>query len=755
MEHLIENHETQEVCEYSESSYLNYSMYVIINRSLPHIADGLKPVQRRIIYSMHELNLNSSAKYKKSARTVGDTLGKYHPHGDTACYEAMVILAQPFSTLHPLVDGQGNWGSVDDPKSYAAMRYTESKMTPYSELLLKDIKRGTIDWGNNFDGTMKEPTLLPSQLPNILINGTTGVAVGMATDVPPHNLEEVIKATIAYLKNKKITDNELLSFIVCPDLPNGGEIINTRKEILDTYLTGRGKLHVRASVEFQDDGIYINSVPFRQDLASIVADIDRVIKEKKLPVTSMKDFADKKTPVKLFLGVKGEKAQQLVINTLFASTALQSTLKVNLNMIGLDGKPEVKSLPNIIREWCVFRQDIFERKTRFRLDEICAKLHILEGLLVAFKNIDEVIRIIREEDEPKEALMNAFSLSEIQTKAILELKLRQLAKLEEMSILEDKKALEKEKDEIDTLLADDKLIRKAVINEIESSAKSHFKPRKTNNIVREAVSLDTLNDKKINNDPCTVVLSKNNWIRTIKDHDVDFSSLSFKSGDGYLAHLSTKYNLPAIVMGDKGRFFGIPCHTIMNGKSMGEPISARIKFKDGEQLHSLLPFNENARALLVTEKGNGFQVPISTLDSRNKAGKQVLVLTENDKPLPPCVITEEKELAIVTEQGRLLIIPIDEINTSNKSQGVRLADIKSSDFDAGNDRIRAVLPLSGEEGFSVYVGGRKHNVKVDELDYYRCKRARRGVFFKKGKAGLSLFKLGDPSTPVNTQFELM
>lgn len=755
MGHLADNYENQEVANYSESSYLNYSMYVIIHRSLPRIADGLKPVQRRTIFSMHELNLNASAKYKKSARTVGDTLGKYHPHGDSACYEAMVNLAQPFSTLHPLIDGQGNWGSIGDPKSFAAMRYTESKMTSYSELLLKDIKRGTVDWVDNFDGTMKEPTVLPSQLPNILINGATGIAVGMATDIPPHNLSEVIDATIAYLKNKKITDSDILSFITCPDLPSGGEIINTRDEIVSAYLSGRGKLTMRASIDFEDDGLYINSIPYRQELKTVIEKIDSVIKEKKLPVTSMADLADKKNPVRLFLGVKGEKAQSLVANTLFATTPLQSSLKINMNMIGLDGKPEVKSLPNVIREWCCFRQDIFERKTNYRLNEVKARLHILDGLLIAFNNLDEVIRIIREEDNPKAALVEAFTLSDIQAKAILDLRLRQLAKLEENLLIDEKESLERERDELERILADDKLIRKEIISEIKAASKPHIAPKRTINIVREVIVPDVAESKKISEEPCTVVLTKNSWIRTIKGHDVDLSSLTFKSGDKYLSHLSSHYNEPAIIMGDKGRFFGVPCHSIMNGKSMGEPLSARISFKDGEQLHSLLPYNENANALIVTAKGNGFQVPIRNLDSRNKAGKQVLVLTEGDSPLQPCVITDEKELAIVTEQGRLLIIPISEINVSNKSQGVRLADIKIGDFEAGDDRIRGILPLHENELFSVFVGGRKHNVKADELDYYRCKRARRGVFFKKGKNELSLFKLGDNSTPSNTQFELI
>lgn len=736
METLLNNDafDQEDLGNYASNSYLNYSMYVITNRSLPHVADGLKPVQRRILYSMNELNLVNAAKHKKSARTVGDTLGKYHPHGDSACYEAMVYMAQPFSTLHPLVDGQGNWGSIDDPKSFAAMRYTESKMTSYTESLLKDIKRGTVDWKLNFDGTLKEPKLFPAQLPNILINGATGIAVGMATDIPPHNMEEVVNACLCFLNNKKVDDETLLSHILGPDLPGGSEIITPKLKIQETYLSGRGKFTMRSSIERDDESLYVTSIPYRTSLSRIIESIDQQVKEKKLPVTRIKDLSDRKNPVKLQIFVKGKSKQDLVLNTLLACTDLEKTLPVNMNMIGLDGRPSVKSLPTILREWCLYRQSVFERKTNYRLNEINARLHLLLGFLMAYDNLDKVIEIVREEDNPREELMRCFSLSEIQAKAILELRLRQLAKLEIKSLQEEKENLEKEKLKIETILASDSKIKKEIISEIKQASKPHLKPRGTIVVEREGAKSEKEILKEVNEEPCTVVLSKNGWLRTIKGHDIVPCSLSFKTGDSYQQHLHSNYHLPTIIMGSQGRFFGIPNDSIANGKSMGEPATSKIELQGDEDIFHALPFNEKAQTLLVTKKGNGFITPTSHLDSRNKRGKQILVLTKGDSPLAPLnLLGEEKELALITAQGRLLVIPISEVKVSNKSQGVRLVDIRIEEFESGQDHLVAIKALSKGGELSVFVGNRKYNVPESEIDYYRCKRARRGVFFKKGK----------------------
>lgn len=730
--------ETTETAVYAESSYLNYSMYVIMDRALPHIADGLKPVQRRILYAMSELKLTHQAKYKKSARTVGDTLGKYHPHGDSACYEAMVILAQPFSTHYPLIDGQGNWGSIDDPKSFAAMRYTESKMTSYAQTLLSEIKQDTVDWKANFDGTMQEPCLLPSQLPNILLNGTTGIAVGMATDIPPHNMTEIVGACISTLQKKRITDEEILEHVTVPDFPTGGEVISSMDKVHEAYRTGRGAIKVRSTLEYTKDSVIITSLPYRVTLQKIIVAIDEQVKLKKLPITDITDESDENTPVHLILEIKGREKQDLVMSHLFATTDMEKTMKINLNMIGQDGRPEVKPLATVIREWCSCRQTVFERKKNFRLRAVEGRLHILDGLLVAYNNLDEIIRIVRESDEPKQELMTQFSLSEIQAQAILELRLRQLAKLEQATLEQEHAELSKERDELKALLADDAKIKRAMISEIKAAAAAHTTPRKTLHCVRAEASPAAIASKMIIKEDTTVVFSKNNWIRALKGHDLDLSKLNYKDGDKYGAHVETRTDLPVVVMGTQGRFFTVLPHELPSGKTMGGPITTRNTFENGESVHAPLAFDKEAHVLITTRKGNGFLVPMESLDTRAKKGKVVLNLTEGDSALPPFVVKGEDELAILTKAGRLVVIPMSEINISNKSQGTRLVDVKLNEFNAGDDAIEQIKPISSADDLTVYCGKRKFILTPEKRDYYRAKRARRGVFFEQGRQNLVL-----------------
>lgn len=735
---LFENNESVSLSSYAESSYLNYSMYVILERALPSLGDGLKPVQRRIIHSMNGLKLDHTAKYKKSARTVGDTLGKYHPHGDSACYEAMVLMAQPFSTNHTLVDGQGNWGSIDEPKSFAAMRYTESKMTSYANTLISEIKQGTVDWKLNFDGTMKEPCIFPAQLPNILINGAMGVAVGMATDIPPHNMGEVVNACVATLKSKKIKDEDILEHIKYPDFPSGGEIISPIEQIKEAYTTGRGKIVVRSTVEYDDDAVYITSVPYKVVVDKLLENIDNQIKINKLSV-QMSDLSDKKNPVRIKLKIKGREMQDKILSHLFSTTELEVTIKINLNMIGCNGNPEVKPIPKIIREWCAFRQGVFVRKKEFYLNSILERLHIVEGLLVAFKNLERVIAIVREEDKPLSVLMDEFSLSEIQGKSILEIRLRQLAKLEESSLLNEHKELSAIKADLEDLLSNDLRIKKEMIGELKSACKLHQRERKTTHNLREESKILVIDDKTPAY-PATVIVSKNSWIRAMKGHDLELEKLSYKTSDSYLQHCESKSDLPIIAMGDKGRFFGLPIQELPNGKSVGEPFSTKVSLVNGERLLSILPYNPDSLVLLATSKGNGFLAPMEIMDSRNKKGKQILTLPEDDFALPPVVINDETELAILTKQGRLVVIPLEQVNISNKSKGVKLVDIKLSDYENGDDQITSIVPLSKSEVLNVTVGKRKFLFDSDKRDYYRASRARRGVFFEKGRDNLKISK---------------
>ena len=735
--------ETIEALKYANDSYLDYSMYVIMSRALPFIGDGLKPVQRRIIYAMSELSLDHKAKYKKAARTVGDVLGKYHPHGDSACYESMVLMAQPFSFLHPMVDGQGNWGAIDDPKSFAAMRYTEARLSAFADDMVAEIKQDTVEWAPNFDGTLKEPTTLPARLPNILLNDTTGIAVGISCDIPSHNLEEVVNACVAVLKKKSTTDDEILDMIPYPDYPTGGEIITPLDKIRDAYRTGQGSFKIRGNTEIKGKVITITSIPPTKQLPPLLEAITALIQKDKLPITDIRDLSDANNPICVEIEVKSAERARAVLDHLFTKTALEITLKINMNMIGLNQRPEQKPLPVIIREWCEFRQNVFERKKRFRLRAIESRIHILDGLLTAYNNLDEVIRIIRESDDAKSDLMRSFGLTELQVKAILDLRLRQLAKLEQSALELEKSELEGERDKLVELLADDGKIRRAIIAELKESCKLHRKDRVTTHCVRTTTSEAAVNLNMVEKENATVIISSNHWLRSMKGHGVDVSSLSFKTGDSYAQHIETDTLSPLIMMGTQGRFFAIPVHQLPNGKSTGEPVTSKVTLENGEKILCGLPYNEDAKVLITTSKGNGFIVPMKNLDTRAKRGKQVLVLTDGDAALTPEVLSpDHTSLVILTAHGRMVIIPIDEINESNKSQGVRLVDIKANEFlaETNGDKVEAVLPLANDETFNVYVGKRKFVIDGEKQSKYRAKRARRGLFFEGGRNNLSISK---------------
>lgn len=731
-EHMsIDTNETFAVENFANDSYLNYSMYVIMDRALPHIGDGLKPVHRRLVYAMNGLKLNFNAKYKKSARTVGDTLGKYHPHGDTSCYEAMVLMAQPFSTRTPLVDGQGNWGSQDDPKSFAAMRYTEAKLTEYAGTMLGEIDQDTVDWKPNFDGTMKEPVVLPAQLPNILINGSIGIAVGMSTEIPPHNPEEVTKACILAMQKKSTTDDEILDIVTGPDYPTGGTIVTPTSDIREIYKKGKGTVTLRADYEVSDSTITITSLPFQVQLSKVLIAIADQVENKKLPmITSIDDTSDEQSPVQIVIGIKNNKVDaDAIMQHLFATTDLEKTQKVNLNMIGLDNKPKTKPLPSIIREWCTFRQDVFERKKLFRLKKIMARLHIVDGLLIAYNNLDEVIRIIREEDEPKQELMDKFSLTEIQANAILDLKLRHLAKLEEQQLIDEAKALQQERDEIQALLADDGKIKRAIIAELKAVLKKHVSERRTQfGVALPAKAIS--NTQLVPPSNTTVILSKNNWIRSAKGHDVDPLALNYKAGDKYAQHLETRTNQNTLIMSYLGRFFSIDTATLPNAKTVGEPLSTRMTMEGEDKVHSMLAYDETKTALITTNKGNGFLVPMTSMDTRAKKGKHIISVTKGVKPLVPHILDGEDSVVLLTKAGRMSIVPIDEINISNKSQGIRLIHVKDDEFSNLEDEMVASLPIKKGDSFTLTVGKRDYKITPEKYERYLSKRARRGLLIE-------------------------
>jgi len=725
---------------FTEKAYLEYSMYVILDRALPAIGDGLKPVQRRIIYSMSELGLSAVSKHKKSARTVGDVIGKFHPHGDSACYEAMVLMAQPFAYRYPVVDGQGNWGSQDDPKSFAAMRYTEAKLTRYAETLLKELGEGTADWVPNFDGTLDEPQVLPARVPNLLLNGTTGIAVGMATDIPPHNLREVVAACIALLDEPDLSTRALMKYVKGPDLPTGAEIVSPRADIADIYEKGTGSFRARATYSIEDDCIVIETLPWQTSGAKVLEQIAEQMRAKKLPlVDDLRDESDHENPTRLVIVPKGRKVdhEQLMAH-LFATTDLERNYRVNLNVIGLDGRPKVMGLREILTQWLEFRIATVRRRLEWHLDKVNRRLHLLDGLLIAYLNLDEVIRIIRREDEPKPVLIKRFKLTEEQAEAILETKLRHLAKLEEMKIRAEQKELADEQGELQGLLGSEKKLRKLVGTELVADAEKYGDARRCKIIEREAAqAIDETS--LLANEPVTVVLSSAGWVRSAKGHEIDARSLQFKTGDAFQSAVRGMALQQAVFLDTTGRSYGLPAHSLPSARGLGEPLIGRLNPPDGAKFAGVMMGDPESLWLLASDAAYGFTARLKDLITDRKAGKAVLTVPDNARALPPVLVTSEKALvaiAVVDNEGgngRMLVFPVSDIPEMPKGKGNKLFNIPSKLALERAEVVAGVAAVEPNGQLLVHTdSGRHTTLGWSDLKDYRGARAQRGAVLPRG-----------------------
>ena len=740
---------------FTEDAYLKYSMYVIMDRALPYIGDGLKPVQRRIIYAMSELGLNASAKFKKSARTVGDVLGKYHPHGDSACYEAMVLMAQPFSYRYTLVDGQGNWGAPDDPKSFAAMRYTESRLSKYAELLLGELGQGTVEFQPNFDGTLQEPKILPARLPNILLNGTTGIAVGMATDIPPHNLREVAQAAIALIDAPNTTLEALLDIVQGPDYPTEAEIITPRDEIRKMYQTGRGSIRQRAVWKKEEGEAVITALPHQVSGARVLEQIANQMRNKKLPmVEDLRDESDHENPTRLVIVPRSNRVDlDQIMNHLFATTDLEKSYRVNLNMIGLDNRPAVKNLHEILTEWLVFRRDTVKRRLNYRLDRVLRRLHILEGLLVAFLNIDEVIDIIRTEDEPKPVLMSRFGISETQAESILELKLRHLAKLEEVKIRAEQADLEKERDQLQATLASERKMNTLLKKELQADSASYGDDRRSP--LREREEAKALSETElVPSEPVTIVLSQMGWVRSAKGHDIDPAGLSYKAGDSYLAAARGKSNQPVAFIDSTGRSYTLDPTSLPSARGQGEPLTGKLTPPPGAVVEQVLMEPDDQRLLMASDAGYGFICTFSDLISRNRAGKALLTLPENARVMTPMAVHHEDDMLLaITQAGRMLMFPVGELPQMSKGKGNKIISIPSAEAAAGQDKLAWLMILPPGSAITLHVGKRKMLLRSEELQKFRADRGRRGTLLPRGLQKIDRVELDAPARPASPDSE--
>ncbi|EMA8959290.1 DNA topoisomerase IV subunit A [Vibrio fluvialis] len=721
--------------KFTEDAYLNYSMYVIMDRALPYIGDGLKPVQRRIIYAMSELGLSASAKYKKSARTVGDVLGKYHPHGDSACYEAMVLMAQPFSYRYPLVDGQGNWGAPDDPKSFAAMRYTEAKLSKFAEVLLSELGQGTVDWQPNFDGTMKEPKMLPARLPHILLNGVTGIAVGMATDIPPHNVREVAAATIHLIDNPQASLPDLMQYVKGPDYPTEAEIISPQIELEKVYRTGRGSVRMRAVWHKEGSDIVISALPHQVSGAKLLEQIANQMRAKKLPmVEDLRDESDHENPTRIVIVPRSNRVDcDLLMNHLFASTDLERSYRVNLNMIGLDNRPQVKGLVSILSEWIQFRRETVRSRLQHRLDKVLARLHILEGLLIAYLNIDEVIEIIRTEDDPKAVLMARFGITDTQADAILDTKLRHLAKLEEMKIRGEQSELEKERQKLEELLGSERRLNTLLKKEIKADAETYGDDRRSPLVEREEAKALTERDL-MPSEMITVVLSEKGWIRHAKGHDVDCEGLNYKAGDNYLAHACGKSNQQAVFLGSDGRSYSLESHTLPSARGQGEPITGRLNVAEGTSIRQVVMGEEDQLWLVGSDAGYGFVCKGTDLLSKNRSGKALVNLPDNAEVMTPQAVNDlqSDEILAITNQGRMLLFPIKDLPQLGKGKGNKIINIPAAKAKSREEVVSHLLALPKDVSVTLYAGKRKLGLKPSDLDNFRGERGRRGALLPRG-----------------------
>ena len=719
---------------FTEKAYLNYSMYVIMDRALPFIGDGLKPVQRRIVYAMSELGLNAAAKFKKSARTVGDVLGKFHPHGDSACYEAMVLMAQPFSYRYPLVDGQGNWGAPDDPKSFAAMRYTESRLSKISEILLSELGQGTVDFQPNFDGTLEEPQYLPARLPHILLNGTTGIAVGMATDIPPHNINEVADAAVLLLDNPKAGLDDVLNIIQGPDFPTEAEIISPKDDIRKMYETGRGSIKMRATWHKEDGEIIISALPHQSSPSKIIAQIAEQMTAKKLPmVEDIRDEADYENPVRIVLVPRSNRVDtDALMAHLFATTDLEKSYRVNMNMIGLDHKPAVKGLLQVLTEWLTFRRTTVTRRLQHRLDKVLARLHILDGLMIAFLNIDEVIEIIRTEDEPKQVLMARFNLSDEQAEAILNLRLRHLAKLEEHQLQAEKDKLEEERSNLELILGSERRLNTLIKKEIQEDAKKYASPRMSQLVEREeakAISESEMTPAE----PVTVILSEMGWVRCAKGHDIDPAGLSYKAGDKYLAHACGKSNQPVIFIDSTGRSYALDPLSLPSARSQGEPLTGKLTLPAGATIEQVIMEPEKQELLMASDAGYGFICKFEDLIARNKAGKALISLPENAKVLKPETLSESTSLLVsLTSAGRMLIFPVWDLPALSKGKGNKIISIPAANAKARSELLVKLFLISEQASLEFHSGKRKITLKPEDLQKFRAERGRKGSQLPRG-----------------------
>jgi topoisomerase IV subunit A len=729
----FEGVEKQPLRTFTEKAYLDYSMYVILDRALPSLSDGLKPVQRRITYAMSELGLSAGQKHKKSARTVGDVIGKFHPHGDSACYEAMVLMAQDFSYRYPIVDGQGNWGSIDDPKSFAAMRYTESKLTRYAEVLLAELSDGTVDWQPNFDGSLEEPAYLPARLPNVLLNGTQGIAVGMSTDIPPHNLREIAAACIHLLDEPEAMTRTLMKYVKGPDLPTGGEIVSPRSELLEIYNTGNGSFKARAVFKEEEDAIVISELPYQVSGNKIIEQIAAQMREKKLPmVEDIRDESDHEERIRIVIEPKKRADVQQLMAHLFATTDLERNYRVNLNVITLEGKPKVLGLRDLLNEWLVFRTQTVTRRLQHRLDKVDKRLHILDGLLAAYLNLDEVIRIIRREDEPKPVLMKRFKLSEIQAEAILETKLRHLAKLEEMKIRDEQKKLAEEKEELESTLKSKAKLKKLIASEIESDAEKYGDDRRTKIVEREAAqAIDE--SQLVANEPATIVLSKGGFVRSAKGHEIDARTLQYKSGDEYQHSAKGRSVQQAVFLDSTGRAYSLVAHSLPSARGLGEPMSSRVDPPDGAKWRGVMIGEPDDLWLVASDAGYGFTVRLKEAYASKKAGKTLLNIPDGALVLPPAPVPgADAWVAVTSKDGKLLTFPVKDVPELARGKGNKLFDIPSKKFATRDDFVTGMVVIGKDKSLVVRSGDRKMTLTWSDLKDYRGQRAQRGAMLPRG-----------------------
>ncbi|MEE9551956.1 MAG: DNA topoisomerase IV subunit A [Gammaproteobacteria bacterium] len=740
----FERNEKQALHEFTEKAYLEYSMYVILDRALPHIGDGLKPVQRRIVYAMSELGLKATARYKKSARTVGDVIGKFHPHGDSACYEAMVLMAQEFSYRYPLIDGQGNWGSMDDPKSFAAMRYTESKLTAYADSLLSELGQGTVDWAANFDGSLQEPKLLPARLPNILLNGTTGIAVGMATDIPPHNLKEITSACIRLLEEPKSTVKQLCEHVKGPDYPTKAEIITPKADILEIYKTGTGSIKMRAMWEKEDGNIVITGLPHQSSGSKVLEQIAAQMQAKKLSMLDdLRDESDHENPTRLVLIPRSNRVNlDELISHLFATTDLERNYRVNLNLIGIDGRPQVKDLKMILKEWLTYRTETVRRRLQHRLDKMLTQIHILKGLMIAYLNIDEIIAIIRENDKPKPVLMKSFKLSDEQAEAVLELKLRKLAKLEEIKIKGELDELNKERKSLELTLSTKQRLKTLVRNELKADAKLYSDDRRSQLKEREEAKAMDETDL-VPTEPVTVILSAKGWARAAKGHDIDPGTLNYRSGDEFKTASQGRSNQSVVFVDSTGRCYSLPAHSLPSARSLGEPVSSRLNPPDGATFEGAMLGTADSVYLLGSDAGYGFMAKLEDLYTKNKNGKRIISVTKSAKVLTPALVhdIDSDLIAAVTSSGRLLVFPIKELPLLGKGKGLKIIQIPPAKLKTREEFVVAIISIPEDASLLISSGQRGLTLKQKDLEHYFGERGRRGNMLPRGYRNVSGIKV--------------